>query len=82
MNSANGGDILYHFKGDTSDLDKKTNDMGKNLKTTLNNIGNAMTVGVTVPLTAIATAGVKYNAELESYTANLTTLLGGNKKHK
>ena len=24
MNSANGGDILYHFKGDTSDLDKKT----------------------------------------------------------
>ena len=80
MNSANGGDILYHFKGDTSDLDKKTNDIGKNLKTTLNNIGNAMTVGVTVPLTAIATAGVKYNAELESYTANLTTLLGGNKK--
>ena len=80
MNSANGGDILYHFKGDTSDLDKKTKDMSKNLKTTLNNIGTAMTVGVTVPLTAIATAGVKYNAELESYTANLTTLLGGNQK--
>lgn len=80
MNSANGGDILYHFKGDTSDLDKKTKDMGNNLKTTLNSIGNAMTVGVTIPLTAIATAGVKYNAELESYTANLTTLLGGNKK--
>lgn len=80
MNSANGGDILYHFKGDTSDLDKKTKDIGKNVKTTLNNIGNAMTVGVSIPLTAIATAGVKYNAELESYTANLTTLLGGNKK--
>lgn len=80
MNSANGGDILYHFKGDTSDLDQKTKDMGKNLKTTLNSIGNAMTVGVSIPLTAIATAGVKYNAELESYTANLTTLLGGNKK--
>ena len=80
MNSANGGDILYHFKGDTSDLDQKTKDMGKNLKTTLNSIGNVMTVGVSIPLTAIATAGVKYNAELESYTANLTTLLGGNKK--
>ena len=80
MNSANGGDILYHFKGDTSDLDKKTKDIGKNVKTTLNNIGTAMTVGVSIPLTAIATAGVKYNAELESYTANLTTLLGGNKK--
>lgn len=80
MNSANGGDILYHFKGDTSDLDQKTKDMGKNLKDSLNTIGNAMTVGVSIPLTAIATAGVKYNAELESYTANLTTLLGGNKK--
>jgi len=80
MNSANGGDILYHFKGDTSDLEKKTNDLSKDLKSSLNTIGNAMTVGVSIPLTAIATAGVKYNAELESYSANLTTLLGGNKK--
>lgn len=80
MNSANLGDAVMHFKGDTSDLEKKTKDMGKNLKNSLNSIGNAMTLGVTVPLTAIATAGVKYNAELESYSANLTTLLGGNKK--
>ena len=80
MNSANLGDAVMHFKGDTSDLDKKTKDMGKKLKDSLNTIGNAMTVGVSIPLTAIATAGVKYNAELESYTANLTTLLGGNKK--
>ena len=80
MNSANGGDILFHIKGDTSDLEKKTKDMGKKLKDSLNTIGNAMTVGVSIPLTAIATAGVKYNAELESYSANLTTLLGGNKK--
>ena len=80
MNSANGGDILFHIKGDTSDLDKKTKDTEKNLKNTFNTIGNAMTIGITAPLTAIATAGVKYNAELESYSANLTTLLGGNKK--
>lgn len=80
MNSASAGDLLFHFKGDTKDLDKKTKDAEKNLKDTLNSIGNAMTVGATIPLTAIATAGVKYNAELESYTANLTTLLNGNKK--
>lgn len=80
MNSATGGDVLFHFKGDTSDLDKKTKDTENNLKNTLNNIGNAMTIGATIPLTALATAGVKYNAELESYSANLTTLLGGNKK--
>ena len=80
MNNASAGDLLFHFKGDTSDLEKKTNDLSKDLKSSLNTIGNAMTVGVTVPLTAIATAGVKYNAELESYTANLTTLLNGNKK--
>ena len=80
MNSASGGDLLFHFKGDTKDLDKKTKDTEKQLTSTFNKVGNAMTVGVTVPLTAIATAGVKYNAELESYSANLTTLLGGNKK--
>lgn len=80
MNNASAGDLLFHFKGDTKDLDKKTKDAEKNLKDTLNSIGNAMTVGATIPLTAIATAGVKYNAELESYTANLTTLLNGNKK--
>lgn len=39
-----------------------------------------MTVGVTAPLTALATAGVKYNATMETYLANLTTLLGGNQQ--
>ena len=39
-----------------------------------------MTVGVTAPLTALATAGVKYNATMETYLANLTTLLGGNEQ--
>ena len=39
-----------------------------------------MTIGVTAPLTALATAGVKYNATMETYLANLTTLLGGNEQ--
>ena len=39
-----------------------------------------MTIGVTAPLTALATAGIKYNATMETYLANLTTLLGGNEQ--
>ena len=38
--------------------------------------GTALTVGVTAPLIALGTAGVKYNAQMEDFEANLTTLLG------
>lgn len=38
--------------------------------------GNALTVGLTTPLIALGTAGVKYNAQMEDFQANLTTLLG------
>ena len=57
-------------------IEKKSND----LTNKFSSFGKKMTVGVTVPLTALATAGVKYNATMESYLANLTTLLGGNQQ--
>ena len=44
-------------------------------------VGKTLTVGLTTPLTALATAGIKYNASMETYTANLTTLLNGNQKN-
>ena len=85
-----GGTVTITFKGDDKDLEKTTEKVTKNLqdqkeatqtlKDSFGSLGKAMTVGVTLPLVAMATAGVKYNAELESYNANLTTLLGGNKK--
>ena len=57
-------------------IEKKSSD----LTNKFSSFGKKMTIGVTVPLTALATAGVKYNATMESYLANLTTLLGGNQQ--
>lgn len=59
-----------------SNLSNKTEKMTSKLSS----VGKTMTIGVTAPLTALATAGIKYNATMETYSANLTTLLGGNKK--
>ena len=85
-----GGTVTITFKGDDKQLEEKSEKVTKDLqkqkeatqtlKDSFGSLGKAMTVGVTLPLVAMATAGVKYNAELESYNANLTTLLGGNKK--
>lgn len=44
--------------------------------------GTALTVGLTTPLIALGTAGVKYNAQMEDFEANLTTLLGNADKAK
>lgn len=44
--------------------------------------GTALTIGLTTPLIALGTAGVKYNAQMEDFEANLTTLLGSADKAK
>ena len=44
--------------------------------------GTALTTGLTLPLIALGTAGVKYNAQMEDFEANLTTLLGSADKAK
>lgn len=59
-----------------TELEKKSEALSKKF----NSVGKAMTIGVTTPLLGIAAAGIKYNASLETYTANLTTLLNGNQK--
>mgnify|MGYP005789168833 CR=1 FL=1 len=48
----------------------------KNFGDKVSKAGTALTVGLTTPLTALAVAGVKYNAQMEDFEANLTTLLG------
>lgn len=77
------GEISYKVTLDSNGAIKsleKVEDKANNLSNKFTSFGTKMTVGVTAPLTALATAGVKYNATMESYLANLTTLLGGNQQ--
>lgn len=77
------GEISYKVSVDGKEAEKTINSLSKSadgLSSKFTSFGTKMTVGVTAPLTALATAGVKYNATMESYLANLTTLLGGNQQ--
>ena len=77
------GEISYKVTLDSNGAIKsleKVEDKANKLSSKFTSFGTKMTVGVTAPLTALATAGVKYNATMESYLANLTTLLGGNEQ--
>ena len=77
------GEISYKVSVDGKEAAKTINSLSKSadgLSSKFTSFGTKMTVGVTAPLTALATAGVKYNATMESYLANLTTLLGGNEQ--
>ena len=77
------GEISYKVSVDSKEAEKTINSLSKSadgLSSKFTSFGTKMTVGVTAPLTALATAGVKYNATMESYLANLTTLLGGNEQ--
>lgn len=77
------GEISYKVTLDSNGAIKsleKVEDKANKLSSKFTSFGTKMTVGVTAPLTALATAGVKYNATMETYLANLTTLLGGNQQ--
>lgn len=79
----NDAEVRLQVKLDSSSAEKSVSNLSKktdNLSSKFTKVGKIMTVGVTAPLTALATAGVKYNATMETYLANLTTLLGGNQQ--
>lgn len=79
----NDAEVRLQVKLDSSSANKSISSLSKKadeLSGKFTKVGKKMTVGVTAPLTALATAGVKYNAEMETYSANLTTLLSGNKQ--
>lgn len=71
------------IKADLKSLEKTSSTVSKNMINNFKNFGDkaskagtALTVGLTTPLTALGVAGVKYNAQMEDFEANLTTLLG------
>lgn len=79
----NDAEVRLQVKIDSSSAEKSVSNLSKktdDLSSKFTKFGKIMTVGVTAPLTALATAGVKYNATMETYLANLTTLLGGNQQ--
>ena len=80
---------LKSLKSDLNSLEKSTSGISSKLSKGLSSIGNvatkagtALTVGLTTPLIALGAAGVKYNAQMEDFEANLTTLLGSADKAK
>lgn len=77
------GEITYKVTMDGKEAERSINNLSKSsdkLSKKFTSFGTKMAVGVTAPLTALATAGVKYNATMETYLANLTTLMKGNEK--
>ena len=77
------GEISYKVSLDGNEAERTISNLSKSsdtLSKKFTSFGTKMSIGVTAPLTALATAGVKYNATMETYLANLTTLLGGNQQ--
>lgn len=68
-------DLKSLEKASSSFSNKMANNF-KNFGDKVSKAGTALTVGLTTPLTALGVAGVKYNAQMEDFEANLTTLLG------
>ena len=72
----NGGEVVFHFKGDDKDLDKKASSLGSKLGNIGKSIGGAFIKG-----TAIATAGITglIGASVKGFS-EMEQLSGGAKK--
>ena len=72
----NGGEVVFHFKGDDKDLDKKTSELGSKLGNIGKSIGGAFLKG-----TAVATAGITglIGASVKGFS-EMEQLSGGAKK--
>ena len=64
----NGGEVIFKFKGDDKDLDKKTNNIASKLGNIGKSIGSAFVKGATVgatALTGLEKEKVKGESEME-----------------
>lgn len=79
MNNANGGNVIYHFKGDTKDLDSKTSKVAKGVSGAFK-VATGAIVATTTAVTALVTASVKGYAEFEQLEGGLISLFGEGSK--
>jgi phage-related protein len=75
MNNANGGNVIYHFKGDSKDLDKTTSKVASGVKSAFK-VATGAIVATTTAVTALVTASVKGYAEFEQLEGGLESLFG------
>lgn len=77
----NGGEVVFHFKGNTDDVDKKTNKLADKVTSTLGSAGKAIgtaflkgTAVATGALAGLVTASVKSYADIEQSVGGVETL--------
>lgn len=75
MNNANGGNVIYHFKGDSKDLDKTTSKVAKGVSSAFK-VATGAIAATTTAVTALVTASVKGYAEFEQLEGGLEALFG------
>lgn len=77
---------LSDLKNETSNWNKAgkvIQEWGKDLQdvgSKIDNLGNKLTTRLTLPIAGLATAGIKYNADIEKYTKSFETFLGSAEK--
>ena len=73
----NGGEVVFHFKGDDKDLDKKTSELGSKLGNIGKSVGGAFLKGTAVAtagITGLVGASVKMYADVEQSIGGVETL--------
>lgn len=79
MADINAGNVIFHFKGNDKDLEKKTSNITKNLKGIGIGIGTAFAAGAAVAIGKIADitrASVEAFAEYEQLAGGLESMFG------
>ena len=73
----NGGEVIFHFKGDDKDLDKKTSKLVSKLGNIGKSVGGAFLKGTAVAtagITGLVGASVKMYADVEQSVGGVETL--------
>ena len=81
MNNANGGDVLFHFKGESKSFNKELNGLSSKVKGVGKAIGTTFLAGVGVASVAVGKFvkdTISNFAEFEQLEGGIKAMLGGN----